>query len=154
MQDGLKRVFGLYREAICWKICGYPISVHANFRRQFMHEIAPYTFYTYPTAQHSQRRTLVPSALSSNNMPNTGGVKISLEIAGKVCWIKNNPYLCCRNIDLVQTKIRHPSLSGCLFFFKNLNRGEVLKQGANSSFTHYYSLYEKKNLLPVCSHLH
>ena len=39
-------------------------------------------------------------------------------------------------------------------FLKNLNRGEVLKQGANSSFTHYYSLYEKKNLLPVCSHLH
>lgn len=112
---------------------GYHNPVSAVFWRQFMHDIAPYTL-SYLTHGNISPATYTGAILPfPQQYPKCRRWKISLEIAGKVCRIKNNPYLCCRNIDLVQTKIRHPSLSGCLFFFKRhifySSRGEVLYQG-------------------------
>lgn len=59
--------------------------------------------------------------------------KIILEIAGKVCWIKKYPYLCCRIIDLVQTRNQASIPKWMSVFFQktyyNSSRGEVLYQG-------------------------
>ena len=67
---------------------------------------------------------------------------MSLEIAGKVCWIKNNPYLCIEIFGRSEnSKTGTCPLKRCLFSFLEIQPRGGTETGSQTFFTHSFNKY-------------